>query len=119
MACHKFRGRLIRYDGPTQDLVEAIHIIYTSTLESVTDLRKELVHWLSNMPKKVFEDPKVKTAVSSYGILAYDLLRDILDERGRTQQEGWERNLWERGVSPSSPGRFSFSISRSGRVDEF
>ena len=105
IACHRFRSHLMRYWSiiqPIEDLIEAIHVTYTSTPDSVTDLRQCLLKQLSFMSKNVLADPKIKSAVSSYGALAYDLLLFIPEDHERVRQQ-WACACRERNASsPSS-----------------
>lgn len=73
LAAQKFKAEVDKHWNH-EDLAHAIHVIYTSTADEVTQLRETAAGVLSNHPKELLEKAEIATVLRSINGLAYDLL---------------------------------------------
>lgn len=82
MAVEKFKAEVADHWNH-EDLAHAIHVIYTSTADEVTQLRELAAKVLSEHLDELMEKPEVATLLRSINGLAYDIL-----VRGRSSTQG-------------------------------
>jgi hypothetical protein len=89
LAAQKFQAEVIEHWNH-EDVAHAIHVIYTSTAEDVTQLRKVAVEVLNAHRDELLLKPEITTLLRSITGLACDLLlRDFSSITGRHLAEDW------------------------------